>query len=285
MAENNSIVSFGDLGPPAKALIEAIERGVGELFLPWQMRRVAKAAMDVRKVEVLSDIDVRNIESRALQRSLHEETEHQRNMEAIMSLAVEKIQGDPSKIDLKERWVRKFFEQARKISDAELQALWAEILAMEAKGSDEFSLKTLSLLSDLEQSDALLFTKLCSFWVSGTYTGPLVIDIKDSIYTDNDLEYSALMHLEYLGLIHFAPDGLRVFFKEKELEEVVNQEGVLTLDYFDTKVSISENVIQPKASFGIGIAVPTEAGRQLQKVCSAKPVKDFPEYIKKKEQF
>ena len=59
-------------------------------------------------------------------------------------------------------WLNSFEEEARQKSTEEMQALFGRILAGEIKKPGSYSIKTVKLLGELDQSVAILFRKLCS---------------------------------------------------------------------------------------------------------------------------
>ena len=66
--------------------------------------------------------------------------------------------------------------------------------------------RTVNFLSDLDKSEAELFTKLCgSGWMIGSVV-PLVFDVHAAIYNNYGINFNTLSHLDSIGLIQF--DGL-----------------------------------------------------------------------------
>ncbi len=59
------------------------------------------------------------------------------------------------------------------ISDEQMQALWAKILAGEANGPGRFSKKTVNIVASLDKSDAEAFTTLCGFAIKILQGHPL----------------------------------------------------------------------------------------------------------------
>ena len=72
MPENisNALINLGDLTKPANTLIEKIsDAGVG-ISAPWQIKRVAKAAV----VEAQSQIEITDLQRRSVRRFICEES-------------------------------------------------------------------------------------------------------------------------------------------------------------------------------------------------------------------
>lgn len=76
-------------------------------------------------------------------------------------------------------WLNSFEEEARQKSTKEMQVLFGRILAGEIKKPGSYSIKTVKLLGELDQSIAILFKKLCSACiVSEIPAGGPVLDIR-----------------------------------------------------------------------------------------------------------
>ena len=85
-----------------------------------------------------------------------------------------------------------------------MRVLWGKILAGEVRKPNSFSLRTLETLRNMSTDDAKLFSKLCGFNCRiGGEIQPLVYNEKAEIYTGNGVNFSALNHLETIGLINF----------------------------------------------------------------------------------
>ena len=87
-----------------------------------------------------------------------------RNLGAIAGHAAEEL-GDTEvhDHDPDPDWIARFFDGAQDVSSEELQKLWGRILAGEVKSPGQTSLRTLSILRDMTQSEAQDFSKLTRF--------------------------------------------------------------------------------------------------------------------------
>jgi hypothetical protein len=202
---NNPLTIFGDLSRPATTLIEKVSDLIGGGLRPYQIRRVAKAQADAQKILAEADIEISDMQRRALSRMLAEEERSQRNIESVVQRALSDLRDDaaPEKID--DDWLASFFEKARIVSSEEMQRLWGRILAGEANRPGSFSKRTLSTVSDLDRRDAEVFTTLCRFgWRIDTMPYPLVFDFQGEIYTDHGINLDVLIQLDDMGLISFS---------------------------------------------------------------------------------
>ncbi|WP_292482224.1 DUF2806 domain-containing protein [Mesorhizobium sp.] len=144
-------------------LIEKVSDAVGGIAKPWQIKRVANAEAEAAKIKAIAQLEITDLEQRALARMVREEGIKQENIEAITAGAIPHLSADAKPEAIPSDWLAHFFEKSRIVSDGEMQMLWSKILAGEANTPNSFRKKTVELVSTIEKSDASLFTKLCSF--------------------------------------------------------------------------------------------------------------------------
>ena len=155
-----------------------------------------------------------------------------------------------------------FFQQCQTVSDKEMQSLWSKLLVTEANRSGAIAKRTVNCVSSLAKFDAELFTTFCQFhWFNGIFL-PLIFDHSE-IYTAQGINFSALKHLESLGLI--------------SLESSIvlrRQPSPSAISYFGQRVML--NYPKSDADLAIGKAIFTQAGRELAPICGAQA---NPEYF------
>ncbi len=163
MTDVNSLSKLGDLTKPATVLIEKISSAIGVLYEPQKIIRNAKATAKASKIAAIANIEITEIEERAFNRLVVEEIRKQKNIEKVISLALEKLnkKAQPEHID--EDWISQFFDNCKNISNEEMQHLWAFILAGEANNPGAFSKRTLNHLKLISKEEAILFSKFCQF--------------------------------------------------------------------------------------------------------------------------
>lgn len=269
MSEGNSLINFGDLSRPATVLIERISDAVGTLFEPHQIQRVAKAEAEANKIKALSDIEVTDIQQRAIARMIHEEGKKQENIESITAQAAQQVNNEAEPEMIEKDWISHFFEKCRSVSDKEMQSLWSRLLAGEANKAGSFSKRTIELISTLDKSDAHIFTSLCSFSIFTGIAYPIVFDHNAEIYVKGGVGFSQLSHLEYIGLIKF--NMLQGFVFQKLPKNP-------TFNYFGTPITFT----LPKDNdneLNMGKVMLTQAGRQLAPVCGAQMNEKFLPYL------
>src|SRR6267142_5975783 len=127
MPEGNSFFSLGNLGDltkPATVLIEKIFDALGGYFRPRQIRRLAKAEAEAEIIKAQTGIEVADIQRRALNRWVAEETKKQDNIERITQKAIPQLEESSNPQNIEDDWIVNFFDKCRIISDDEMQSLW-----------------------------------------------------------------------------------------------------------------------------------------------------------------
>ena len=194
------------LATPANTLIEKISNAIGAVFEPHQIVRLAKAESKAAIIKANTQIELTDIQRRAMHRMLEEETRKQINIENVTKNALPYVQENAEPDKISNDWVINFFEKSQNTTDEEMQNLWSKLLAGEANTPGKFSKRTVNLLADLDKKDAELFTSLCSFtWNLGGISAPMIFypEIENIMYKEKGLNFSNLTHLETLGLVSF----------------------------------------------------------------------------------
>ena len=200
---SNSLIDLGDLAKPADTLIKKISNAVGILYEPRHIRKVAEAKANAALTEAKSEIEITDLHKRAAQRWIEEEAQRQQNMENITDKALPQLNENAKPDSVDNDWIVNFFDKCRIVSDDEMQGLWSRVLAGEANAPGTYSKRTVNSLSDLDKTEAALFTKLCGFgWHIGEIV-PLVFDFQAEIYNRYGINFNALSHLESIGLVQF----------------------------------------------------------------------------------
>ncbi|PHS12728.1 MAG: hypothetical protein COA78_08050 [Blastopirellula sp.] len=265
---SNSLVSLGNLTKPANTLIEKSSAAVGGLFLPYQIKRVAKAEAEAALIKAKSEIQITDLHRRAMHRFVEEEAKKQENMEQITGQALPLLEESSTPEDVEDDWLTNFFDKCRIISDEDMQLLWSKVLASEANSPGAFSKRTVNSLSSLDKNDALSFTQLCNFgWQIDDSLSPLVYDKDDDIYERCSISYGKLSHLESIGLI-------------RQIDFI----GSFTLNCDSSVISASydDHSIQLHLEDGkinIGKVMLSQTGKELAMVCDVESVEGFKEYV------
>jgi len=265
-----SLIKANGISKPATVLIQKISDAISGYFKPYQIRRVAKADTDAEIIKAQARIKINRLQRRALIRFVNEEAKKQENMEAITEKAVAQLTDSSTPQDMDDDWITNFFDKCRIISDKEMHLLWAKVLAGEANSPGTFSKRTVNSLGSLDKLDAQLFTKLCGFvLLVNEDSVPFIYDVQASIYNDHEIIYTALCHLDDIGLISF---GSIAGFTLTKLSKQI------TIKYYGTTLILEfKNPEDNELEFGNVML--THIGEELSRVCGAKPVDAFLDFL------
>jgi hypothetical protein len=271
MNEGGSLINLGELSKPATVLIEKISEATGGIFRPYQIRRVAQAEAQASKIRAVAQIEIEDIQRRALNRFLYEEANKQKNIESITRKALPAVEENARPQEIENDWLLNFYDKCRLISDEEMQVLWSKILAEEANSPGNFSKRTVNLLASFSKRDAELFNNLCSFVCHlNDFPYPLIYNTDDEIYKKAKINFVTLKHLEMIGLISFET-------AEGDYGQV-NQPKQIVVTYFETKVNITFRKPM-KNQFITGKVLFSEAGEELEQMHTATPRDGFKDYV------
>jgi hypothetical protein len=197
--ESRALVQISDilgLSRGLEMLAQAIERGAGQVFAPWQRKRIAKAEIAnyenwtraLERTGLAPKAAELSLSDRASVRVVADDIRRQDNREAIAAEAIADVrQAIESKIELISspvdiEWIDRFWRLAQDVTDSDMQAVWGRILARRTTGVESYSarcLETVSLLSRDEISKLeRLATLLLSTKISGTNSYSIVNSVR-----------------------------------------------------------------------------------------------------------
>jgi len=276
MSDEESLINLdiGKLTKPATILIEKIAEAIGGLFRPYQIRRIAEAEAQAEKVRTLSQIEVTELQQRAMRRFLREEAKKQANIESITQKALPGLQDNSNPGAMDDDWIINFFDKCRLVSSEEMQILWSRLLAGEANSPGRFSRRTVNLLASLEKADAELFASLCCFRccrrdADDPVGDPYIYDFENRVYNNSGLTFDTLTHLDGIGLISF---NTAIGFG------IMNLPQRIVMRYFDSSFGLEFK--KPKDNrMHIGAAIFSKPGTELAQICHSSPAFGFEEYL------
>jgi hypothetical protein len=189
-------------------LVETVSSGVGAVYEGRRIREKAKAEADadvthakaaaaVARIQLESSFELREIAERAERRVHANEIRRQKNIEAIVSMAAQQLPAHVSNEPVDEDWAVQFFQFCQDIGNEEMREVWARLLAGEVTKPRSYSLRTLSLVRTLNQSDARLFKNFCNFLWNGT----IILRPKTNAWFASRIRREEYLHLETLGLL------------------------------------------------------------------------------------
>jgi hypothetical protein len=271
MPEGGSIVNLGDLTKPATTLIEKISDAIGGIFRPYQIRRLAQAEAEAEKIKAVSQIEITDLQRRAVRRFFAEEAIKQANIEAIAQKALPELRDDAHPEQMENDWIANFFDKCRLISDEEMQSLWSRLLAGQANSPGRYSKRTVNLLAEMDKADAEMFRILCSFrWTIDEHCFPLIYGYRDSIYAERGISFAGLKHLESTGLISFDP---RTAFGE------TFNSNVISVSYYSDRYTVESSAADGAWELNLGSAFFSQSGEQLSAICGARSVPGFRDHV------
>lgn len=279
MSENNSIISFGDFGPAAKAFVEMVDKHLSGAIGPYYAKWQAEADASIARTQADSKIEITDLERRAANRWLSEEAWKQRNMEQIASRAIPMLSERAQPEGMKEDWVANFFEKCRITSDGEIQSRWARLLAGEANAPGSYSARSVNTLAEMDKTDAELFTTLCRYcWtirgkVPVIHTPNGYAEPKKAVYEKLYATLYAtpgiMSHLETIGLIQLHPQTTF------SLKDVANH---TVAHYFDKSFEMEFG--KETGTVLYGYVAFTRVGQQLSNLCNCTPIEGMFEYMR-----
>ena len=115
------MIDLGEISKPATVLVEKRADAVGGLFRPYQIKRIARADAEADIIRAQGQIEVTDLQRRAMRRFVAEESKKQENMEAITCKALPQLEDKSRPADVNDDWIANFFDKCRIVSDEEMQ--------------------------------------------------------------------------------------------------------------------------------------------------------------------
>ena len=139
---------------------------------------IASAQAEARDALVSAASDVRGeieIAETVRQRIQFQEEKRHRNIGSVVGRTAEEL-GDKEVPNQEpdHDWTARFFNYIQDVSSEEMQSLWAKVLAGEIGRPGSVSIRSLSILRNLDQASAKLFQKICSCCVMSSVAGHIL---------------------------------------------------------------------------------------------------------------
>lgn len=197
----------------------------------------------------------------------------QKNREAVVAIAAEDLKNDPPTEDaateVNDDWLNNFSRLAEHRSDQEMQTYFGKILAGEIRRPGSFSVRTLQVMSVLDETLAGLFQKLCSiatWWPDVPSIPPTVFSEPFGSPGSNGLEslglsYEGICDLQSAGLLnpnihevqHIAPGLFLAPFRI----------GPTSVQLIPTDMAKNYDIDKMKTPMAIGSLLLTRVGVEL----------------------
>lgn len=205
-------VSVDKLSAGGKVLMEVASRA-GRLYNDVSPAILAWSETKARLIKAQGEGEIQKIEMEqkirdAGMRVIAKEMRADENVKSAISLAAESISDNVPKENIKDLnvdWMTSWMESAGRVSEKKIQSLWAGILAGKAQNPNSFSLKTLSILRDMDKDSADKFMDICHF-VTDTILPTdladcLIYDHSHPVYKNQNISFTLLNEVESLGLV------------------------------------------------------------------------------------
>ncbi|TGK38486.1 DUF2806 domain-containing protein [Leptospira gomenensis] len=273
MNNESNMINLGEVSKPVTVLIEKISNAVGIIYEPTRIRRNARAEADALKIRATAEVEMHDIQKRAIERLIGEEVKRQENIEAIIDKAIPEIKESAEPENIDQDWLMNFFDKAKLITTEEMQSLWSKVLSSESNKPGSFSKRTVNFLSSLEKKDAELFTRLMSFSINLSPRRVFIYNEYDEEVKQCGILYSHLAHLETIGLIKYSSIGFSINIMLDSIP----------IPYFE-KLMFMDFPTDQLRNFDLGKVVLTETGLELSRICYSIPNDTAIDYLLKKWQ-
>ena len=261
---------------PTSKLIATVSAGIGKLYEPTHIKRIAKAkAEEIKLISgameecsviptqyndgslTLNNTDWDDFVRRTQGRMAFQELQKQNNIECVVANAYNILEKEQtcSEEPVEQGWINRFFDSVADISDEDLQKLWGKVLAGEIKQPKSYSLRTLETLKNLSKHEGELFQKIAPYILREGNNFFLLSN--SEILNKYNIQYKEIMQLDECGLINSgASVSLTIFLSNSNNADIFNKSYMLSLE------SLSSSITQ----IAIGDYSLTRAGIELYSI-------------------
>jgi len=267
---------FG-LSQPLTKLVEVVSSGIGMLYEPTNIKRLAKAK--AKEIEIVSNavrgnidlpqvyedgkikittLDSQDISQRAALRHQYQEILTEQNIESVIMNAAEELKNEEtvSEEPVDEDWATRFFSIVGEVSSEEIQFIWGKILAGEIKTPGSFSLRTLETLRNLSQNEARIFSFVAGYVFM--HGDNFFVINEERIYQQFDLPFRHILLMEESGLMTLNELNLNIS-SHNQIEESI-------AIYNEKFICVAKNKHQQAWDLNLSIYSLTKAGIELFKI-------------------
>lgn len=215
-----SISDVLGLSEPLQKLIETVSCGIGKLYEPLHVKRMANAKAEEIKLiskqisaipeiptkydggKVLVDgTDYAELVKRTQSRIAFQELKKQQNIDCAVAFAAQELESETSvsKEPVDKDWISRFFDSVSSINEKEMQLIWGKILAGEIKKPGSFSMRTLDVVRNLSKKEAECFLKVLPCVMSTDKDCFIASD--ESVRATADITFNDILLLNDCGLL------------------------------------------------------------------------------------
>jgi Protein of unknown function (DUF2806) len=250
-------------------LITAFFHAFGYDPASYKMIAEARARETVRDIEERGKLTRQTTERRWNQSVQHLAPSDAHNLTEVLKRAIPEISPDANPHDVQRDKLRYFAERAKLFSDADMQEIWARILAGEVNQPGSFSRRAMEAVSLLERTEAQSFEKLCQFCATAVTRQPHIVTRHDDVISQFGLSFDNLLALDAAGLIHMYQGGPFADTINTGYVEGRSASEDAKVRYFDRDLML--NLSHKTHHIHIGKVQFTSVGAQLCRICKASP--------------
>ncbi|MBR0427443.1 MAG: DUF2806 domain-containing protein [Clostridia bacterium] len=214
------IKDLAGLSQPLTKLVEVVSQGIGTLYEPTHIKRMAKArAMEIKTIssavqeselpiqynngQLTIDTSTKEFLERTEKRMLFLEAKKQKNIEDIVSEAYNNLETEKevSEKPIQEEWINRFFNIIGEISSDNLKTIWSKILSEEIKEPGKCSIRTLENLRNISRDEALIFKKISNYIIKYD-DGLYYLPNEDELLKSFNINYGEILKLDEAQLIN-----------------------------------------------------------------------------------
>ena len=265
------MLNIGDLTKPATVLVEKVCNAVGILYEPTRIISKARAEAQAAAIMAHSALDITEIEQRGLERLIRQEGRKQGNIESITMQAAALVSPDANPTDMSEDWIADVFSKCENVSDAEMQVMWARLLAGEADSPGSFSKRTVEVVSLLDKVDAYIFNEFCQFvWVREIDSFPFISSWSLPILHKFGFDTSTRVRLAEAGLLSQTSTNVYA------LPAMAWKDARARVVYPKISVCFTGMSTETAQVTSVGEGILTRAGREIFRISSPAHNEEYP---------
>lgn len=216
------IKDLAGLSQPLTKLVEVVSRGIGTVYEPTHIKRMAKArAMEIKTIasavqdselpieynngQLTIDTSTKEFLERTEKRILFLEAKKQKNIEDIVLEAYNNLEAEKevSEEPVQEEWINRFFNIAGEISSDDLKTIWSRILSEEIKEPGKCSIRTLENLRNINRDEAETFKKISNYIIQ--YQNVCYLPNEEEILKSININYGEILKLDEAQLMNSSP--------------------------------------------------------------------------------
>lgn len=230
------IKDLAGLSRPLTKLVEVVSQGIGTMYEPTHIKRIAKAKSEEIKMitsaindsnlpiqynngQLAIDTSTKDFLERTERRMLFLESKKQKNIEDIVAGAYENLETEQnvSEEPLQEEWINRFFNIVGEISSNDLKTIWSKILSEEIKAPGKCSIRTLESLRNISRDEAETFKKISNYIIK--YEGVYYLPNEDSLLKYANISYGEILRLDEASLINSSSSVSAVLKFDENIKE------------------------------------------------------------------